>query len=146
MDELAQAYLYAGMHPGFAPAFAFLRRADLAELPVDRYEIDGEQVYAMVSRLSTRGREGTELEAHRRYIDMHYLIAGREELGWKSTPTCTDRRGEFNEDNDVEMFGDAPDTWFALNPGQLAIFYPADAHIPLVGAGELHKVVVKVAV
>jgi biofilm protein TabA len=145
LDELAQADLYTTLNPGFAAAVAFVRRAAQAAQPGGRYEIDGGQVYATHTRPSTRGGGGAKLEAHRRYIDIHYLIAGCEEIGWSHTPACTGREGEYDPDRDLEFFADGPDTWVTVHPGQAAIFYPADAHIPLVGTGELHKVILKVA-
>ena len=41
---------------------------------------------------------------------------------------------------------DEPDAWLATKSGAFAIFFPEDAHMPLISAGQLHKVVVKVAV
>ncbi len=145
LDQLGQAKLYANLNRGFGQAFEFLRQPKLAELPLGRHEIDGERVYATISRQAGRVRAEAKLEAHRQYIDIHYLLAGSEELGWRSTPTCQVNETDFDPERDFELFQDAPCTWFSVVPGQFLIFYPADAHIPLVGSGELHKVVIKVA-
>jgi YhcH/YjgK/YiaL family protein len=52
---------------------------------------------------------------------------------------------EYNDDKDVQRFSDEPDTILKLKAGQYAIFFPEDAHMPLLGSGEIHKVVIKVA-
>ena len=44
------------------------------------------------------------------------------------------------------LFTDQPTAWTAVGPGEFAIFFPEDAHLPLISDGELHKVVVKVQV
>lgn len=145
LDQLERSDLYEGLNSGFAAAFKFLQRSDLRDLPPGRHEIDGERVYATISRQDGRRREEAKLEMHRKYIDLHYLIAGGEEMGWRSALTCFDSEDAFNDERDFQLFCDAPSTWFTVNPEQFVIFYPADAHIPLVGPGELHKAVIKVA-
>jgi biofilm protein TabA len=41
----------------------FLSRPDLRELPVGKHDIDGERIYAMISKDPGRGKEGALLEA-----------------------------------------------------------------------------------
>jgi len=67
-------------------------------------------------------------------------------MGWKSRPLCETPDGDYDADKDVEFFADRPDAWTAVGAGAFAIFFPEDAHAPLVGTGELHKIVVKIAV
>ncbi len=146
LDSLDQSDLYAPLHPLFAKAFAFLRDTDLAALPLGRQEIDGEAVFAIVARDPGRSRQDAPLEAHRKYIDIQVVLAGTDEMGWKSRSRCTSPGAAYDAEADIEFFRDPPDAWAAVGAGQFAIFFPADAHAPLVGEGEIHKVVVKVAV
>lgn len=81
LDKLINAERYCILHPGLEEAFKFLRRADLADLPDARYEIDGERVYATIFDGLGKGRKAVKLEAHRKYIDIHYAIAGFDEIG-----------------------------------------------------------------
>jgi YhcH/YjgK/YiaL family protein len=53
--------------------------------------------------------------------------------------------GTYDPGRDIEFFTDRPDVWIPVKPGQFVVFFPEDAHAPLVGAGEIHKIVVKVA-
>ena len=46
LDVLQHSGRYASLHPGFGPAFEFLRRTDLASLPSGRHPIDGERLSA----------------------------------------------------------------------------------------------------
>jgi YhcH/YjgK/YiaL family protein len=145
LDRLAQAERYASLHPGFAQAFAFLRRADLRQLPLVKHEIDGARVYAMISRMPGRAREQAQLETHRNYIDIQLVLEGVDQMGWKALADCRQSAGPYDAVKDFELFADAPDAWIDVGPGAFTIFYPDDAHAPLVGQGELYKVVVKVA-
>lgn len=146
MDVLENAQRYVALNNGFAEAFAFLSRPDLRELPVATYEIDGDRVYAMVSKDPGRRKEDALLETHEKYIDIQLVLAGTDTMGWKPRSLCKEPTGEYNDKKDVQLFRDEPDGWLPTRGGAFVIFFPEDAHMPLISAGQLHKVVVKVAV
>ncbi|MBU0681640.1 MAG: YhcH/YjgK/YiaL family protein [Proteobacteria bacterium] len=145
-DVLANAERYIGLHPGFATAFAFLRRPDLAELPVGTYELDGKRVFAMVATEAGRPRQGAQLEAHEKYIDIQLVLAGLDEMGWRSLLDCRLPAGPYDATDDIRFFADPPAAWIATHPGAFAIFFPEDGHMPLISEGQIRKVVVKIAV
>lgn len=146
LDRLDQAGRYAAMGALFARAFGFLKQTDLAALPLGRHEIDRDNIYVIVARDRGRTREQAKLEAHRRYADIQVVLAGTDEMGWKSRPLCTKPDSGYDRDKDIEFFADEPDAWVAVGPGSFVVFFPDDAHAPLVGNGEIRKVIVKVAV
>lgn len=143
-DVLDNAHRYQNLNQRFAKAIEFLRRSDLKNLPEGKYEIDGEHIYAIVSKGPGRKKENAQLEIHMRYIDIQFVLAGTDEMGWKSRSRCKEAAGEYDQKNDVQCFKDEPDTWFSTGFGAFAIFFPEDAHMPLISPGMLHKVVVKV--
>jgi YhcH/YjgK/YiaL family protein len=146
LDRLDRAPRYAGLHPGFDEALGFLRRADLRELPLGKHPIDAKRVYATIARSQARRREEAYLESHRRYIDIHLVLDGVDEMGWKGIGDCRRLLKAYDAEEDCELFLDPPDAWIAVARDSFAVFFPEDAHAPLVGVGELLKVVVKIAV
>lgn len=146
LDHLEHAERYVGLHPAFGQAFEFLRQGNLAELPPGRHEVDGDRLYAMVIQGPGKGQEEARLEVHRRYIDIQFSVCGADLIGWKPTGRCSAPEENFDADKDLGFHPDAPDAWIAVNPGAFAVFYPEDAHAPMAATGELHKVVMKVAV
>ena len=146
INQLQHAERYFKMHPEFEKAFTFLRRDDLAELPAERYEIDGDRLFCMISKGPGRSRAEAKLEAHRKYIDIQYVIAGTDEMGWKPTADCKVIDTNYDADKDIMFFKDQPDSWTPVPAGSFVIFFPQDAHAPLVSKGEIHKAVLKVAV
>ena len=146
LDILGNAHCYLALNKGFAKAIEFLLRPDLKDLPVDKYEIDAERVYAIVSRSPGRKKEEAQLEAHEKYIDIQLVLAGTDDMGWKPKSLCKQPAGEYDQKTDVQFFMDEPDAWLSTESGAFAIFFPEDAHMPLISSGQLHKVVVKVAV
>jgi biofilm protein TabA len=146
LDRLENCQRYAGLHPGFEEAFAFLRRSGLANLELTRQAIDGDRVYCLLSRSQGRAREQAPLEVHRKYIDIQYVISGDEEMGCKPLAQCRQQKEAYHSEKDVGFFQDSPDRWLKVPAGSFVIFFPQDAHAPLVGSGVIHKAVVKVMV
>ncbi|HOY10418.1 MAG TPA: YhcH/YjgK/YiaL family protein [Candidatus Omnitrophota bacterium] len=145
LDILTNARRYRGISEGFTNAFEFLSRPDLKELPAGKYDIDGARVYATVSKGPGRRKEDSLLEAHEKYIDIQLVLAGTDNMGWKPKSLCQQPAGEYDHKSDVRFFKDEPDAWLSTASGAFAIFFPEDAHMPQISAGQLHKVVVKVA-
>lgn len=145
LDVLDKANLYLTLNKGFATAIEFLLRPDLKELPVGKYDIDGERVYAMVSRDFGRKKEDALLETHEKYIDIQLVLEGTDDMGWKSKSSCKKPTGAYDPEEDIQYFADEPDSWIATKCGAFVIFFPEDAHMPLISSGQLHKVVVKIA-
>ncbi len=145
LDTLGNAAKYAGLKTGFSEAFGFLDQPGLANLPDGKYEIAGGRVTATISHDNARAVSDGKLEGHRKYIDIQYVIDGEESMGWKAREGLVNSM-EYDAERDLEFFEGEPDSIVRVPPGSFTVFLPTDAHLPLVGTGTIHKVVVKVAV
>ncbi|MBS4099015.1 MAG: YhcH/YjgK/YiaL family protein [Sulfuricella sp.] len=145
-DTLANADRYAALHPLFPRAFEFLRGTDLQALAPGRFAVEGEAIRAIVERVAGRRRDAAKLECHRRYIDIQMVLAGSDEMGWRALGECRKPLADYLAEKDIQFFSDPPASWIATPPGAFCIFFPEDAHAPLVGSGEIHKVILKIAV
>lgn len=145
-DRLDNAWMYCGLHPAFARAFEFLRRADLPQLAEGRHDLDGDRLYVLIATAPGRGHEGAKLEAHRRYLDIQYVIRGADEIGLKPTAECGEVELAYDDSRDVALFRDRPTNWLTVPSGSFTIFWPDDGHAPLGSANETLKAVCKVAV
>ena len=146
LDTLARSDRYLALHPLFARAFDFLRNADLLALAPGKHAIDGERLFAIVEACPGRSRADAKLESHRRYIDIQLVLDGVDEMGWRPTAGCVDPATDYDAARDIRFYDDAPASWIATPPGAFCLFFPDDAHAPLVGDGMIRKVVVKIAV
>ena len=145
IDTLDNAEKYFDMHPNFQKAFEFLRQENLAEMAPGRYELLGDSLFCMIAKDTARTRDAAVLEAHKKYIDIQYVIAGEETFGWKPFGECSEIDKPYDDGKDIMFFKDEPKTWTTASAGSFVIFFPAeDAHAPLVGKGVIHKVVCKV--
>ncbi|MDH2917929.1 MAG: YhcH/YjgK/YiaL family protein [Sideroxydans sp.] len=137
---------YLTLHPLFPAAYAYLRDTDLNALAPGVHQIIDQQLFVIVEHANGRTRAEAKLEAHRRYIDIQLVLAGLDEMGWQALSDCNQPIDEHNLERDIRFFDDAPATWIAVPPAHFCIFFPDDAHAPLVGSGAIRKVIMKVAV
>jgi biofilm protein TabA len=145
-DLLGNIRHYEALNMGFIRAIEFLETTDLNRLAIGKYEIDGDLIYAMVSKDKGRKKENAQLEVHERYIDIQLVLSGTDNMGWKPLKNCIRPVSGFDRDEDIGFFYDEPDVLIPVGPGYFVIFFPEDGHMPLIGDGELHKVVIKIAV
>lgn len=145
LDTLQNAARYAGLKVGCSEAFGFLDQPGLQDLPDGKYEIAGNRVYAIVERKQGRKISDGKLEGHRRYLDIQYVVSGEESMGWRPAAGLASA-ASYDQERDLEFFEGEPESLVRVPAGSFAVFLPTDAHLPLIGDGPIHKVVVKVAI
>lgn len=134
------------LHPLFARVFEFIRVTDFSALAPGRHNIIGDDLFVIVEQAPGRRRESAKLECHQRYIDIQLVLSGVDEMGWKALADCHTPCDEYSAERDIRFFEDQPATWIATPPGHFCIFFPEDAHAPLVADGEIRKIIFKIAV
>lgn len=125
-------------------AFAFLQDAIKTDPEPGEYEIDSRDVYAIVADCVAKEPEDVRLEAHKEYIDIQFSLRGEDRIGWAPLNKCTNVDYVYDSENDVALYTDTPQDWFALKADRFCVLFPQDAHAPLAGAGPSKKIVVKV--
>ena len=149
LDTLAQGPAYSSLNPRFARAFEFLRSVR-PETPVGRHEIAGEEIYALVQQHSTKPVTEKKLEVHRRYIDIQFMVRGREIIAWTPLAGLGEPSMVFDPKLDAALYPYPPHAVpVGIVPGQFMILFPEDAHAPSCcwdAPAEVLKVVVKVQV
>ncbi|MFV5697346.1 YhcH/YjgK/YiaL family protein [Flavobacterium sp. ZT3R17] len=148
IDTLENASKYFSIHPCFKEAFEFIKNHNNFEKTEDGTVGDFENVKAFVATFQGVSRETalSKFECHDKNIDIQYCIKGKETFGWKSRQKCVLPNGDYNSEKDVRFFNDAPDFFFELAKDQFAIFFPEDVHVPMIGAGEIKKLVLKIKI
>jgi biofilm protein TabA len=148
-DTLAQSHRYIGLSPRFAAAFEFLRQLS-ARQPDGRYDLDGDNCFALVQTYTTRPLAEAKFEAHRQYIDIQFIQTGRENILWSPLAALSQVTEPYVAERDIAFFANPPQ-WTPINlgAGQFAIFFPEDGHAPGIESNapsEVRKVVIKVRV
>ncbi len=86
-------------------------------------------------------------EAHRNYLDIQYIVKGKEVVGWADLADCKPE-GEFNETKDVGKYSGEFE-YITIPEGICYVVFPEDAHMPschLDVPNDFVKVVVKLKV
>jgi YhcH/YjgK/YiaL family protein len=144
----------------FAEAFEYLRHCftkgtaehagllALTEGETRRVEL-GNGVHAMESAYRSRGREDCFFESHRRYIDVQALVEGEESIEVASIERLRVSL-DYVPDKDLVKYADFDfASRLRLVPGEVAILFPPDGHMPCLRIAEsvlVRKTVVKVPV
>ncbi|MHC4602158.1 MAG: NanQ anomerase/TabA/YiaL family protein [Planctomycetota bacterium] len=149
VDKLENAHLYAGLSDKINIAFGILKDKKLFLKKDGRYEIDGDNLYYIVQRYETRPADQCKLEAHKKYIDIQFVAAGEEILGYTPLENLEISQ-PYNEEKDIVLYkvSDKLST-VNLGPGMFCILFPQDAHMPgrqLNDPSNVLKVVVKVKI
>lgn len=145
IDKLENGTYYYGIGTKIQKALEYLRNTNLAELEPGKYQIENDDIYAMVSEYDTKSMEGALWEAHKSYIDVQYIIKGSERMGYTNVENLKTTI-EYDAAKDV-LFGIANGDFVTVQEGMFVIFTPQDGHMPSISSKnseKVKKVVVKV--
>lgn len=148
IDTIQNSSRYFSVHPLIAKAFEYIQKTDLNTIEPGKYEIDGDNLKAIFSNKKgmTAEESTAKFECHNKHIDIQLCINGNEQIGWKPREKCITEKGGYNAEKDVQFYSDTPYMFFQLTDGQFAIFFPEDVHAPMIGEGEIKKLVIKVKI
>ena len=148
VDVLEFASQYAKNRIYWEKAFAYLRETDLDNVAPGKYLLDEDNVYVSVAENKTKPLEDTKWEAHQRYIDIQYVMRGKEKMG-VAPVSSAQMTTPFNAADDVGFYAvtEADSQYYIAEPGVFFIFFPKDAHRPCImveGIDENKKLVIKI--
>ena len=133
-------------NPVWKEAFDWLRTLRPTARPGTQLLRD-KAMYGLIQDCETLPREQCPFENHRHYLDIQYCIAGGEIIECDLVSRL-EPASEYDAANDIRFYRPANgQTTLHLLPGDFAVFYPSDAHRPLVTDGmspRVLKAVVKV--
>jgi biofilm protein TabA len=135
--------------PVLQKAIEYIRSTDLVQLDSGTYEIDGEDLFAVVQDVSTVVKSERRAECHSKYMDIQYLISGDEEIiGFARESSQNVIVENQLETKDYALYEEIKGEMdLVLYPGMFAVFFPSDLHRPGCsrnGGTHIKKVVVKV--
>jgi YhcH/YjgK/YiaL family protein len=119
------------------------------KLEPKRYDIDGDNLYATISEYNTKNEETTKFEAHRKYIDIQYVIKGKEIMNLTPRALVKDVVTPYDSAKDIEFMNVEKMVNHTATPAIFFIFFPTDAHRPGIKDGvnaPVRKIVIKVKV
>lgn len=146
VDSIDRLEKYASFFPSLKLVAGYIQSLDLSNFEEKKVEIDGKNIFVMHTLGKGKQANDALLEAHNTYADVQVCLGKGETFGFRDRATCSSMRGQFDEAKDIVFYDDKPTTYLTLANKEFVLFMPEDAHAPLIGEGEMPKLIFKVKV
>lgn len=147
-DTIKNRDVYTLLSPRIKTALEYLGTTDFSGMEPGRYNIDGDNIFALIQKYQTIPKEEAKWECHNIYIDIQYIVEGAEQIGFGNTDEM-EVITEYDPVNDIAfLIGEGG--YATFSEGCYGIFFPHDAHQPRVTPGkvpgQVKKVLIKIKV
>lgn len=126
----------------------FIKKQKEENLPEGRYDLEN-GIFALVQKYNTKPLEGAQMESHKKYCDLQYIVEGTEKIYWASLRKLTvedDRTPEA----DIIFYKSGPEQGYTfLESGMFGFYAPEDGHMPCIAVTDPQpatKIVFKIPV
>ena len=144
LTTFTELHDYTKINPLFSLAADWLQYTDLTQLAIGEHEIKDRELFAIKATMMGRKPNQAKLEAHKKYIDIQVCIQGTDNIAWRPTIECPNISDAYKAENDIMFFSDKATHSIKIHNDKIALFFPNDAHAPLIADEELTKIVIKV--
>lgn len=149
VDDISKIERYERIYPLLGKAVPFMKKAWKESLEPGIYEIEGNQIYAVIQQYETQPADCLVWEYHEKYLDIQLVLDGEEEICWTPRKELIDQSA-YDEENDcVTADGCHSCSRIIMKASQFAVFEPDDAHKPKCmyrGPGTVKKMVAKILI
>ncbi len=113
-------------------------------------EYISKEIFVLKQTYFTKTREDAFFESHKKYIDIQYIVQGEEFIDVCTLNNLTIKE-PYSEQNDFIKYAANHKEYSSLliKKGELAIFFPQDAHQPCIlnqASSQVYKAVIKIPV
>lgn len=145
--DISSASRFKTLSPALAAAIDWLQSNASTTFEKGSFTIgDGSPVTVKCEEPHLRAPETAQLEAHRKFIDIHVPLKSSETIGWAPVDGLKYPHGPYDESADICFYGDSATSMLRVRTGQMAVFFPEDAHAPNIGVGTHKKLCIKIPV
>lgn len=146
IDNIKNAKKYYNLSPLIKKAFEYLEKNNLKNINCGKYEIEGDDIFMNIQEYQTKQIQDTKAEAHKKYIDIQFMITGSETMGYAN---IDNNLGLISQDEDNDVYFYKSDLQFTtLSENDFVIFMPQDIHMPCLDVNnekqKVKKVIVKI--
>jgi len=103
VDKIENASLYNSISSQIAKALKILGSKEIGGAAEGRHEVEGSKLFYLVQRYSTKPRNQGQMEVHKKYIDIQFVLDGQESIFVENLSACK-LASEYNENNDAAMY------------------------------------------
>jgi uncharacterized protein, YhcH/YjgK/YiaL family len=126
---------------------SFIKRVGLEGLKDGKYPLDGDSLFGLVQSYLTREKDTCKMEAHKKYIDLQYIVDGSEMMYCDFTDALTEFE-PFKDESDIGFYESKEEkVSILLEKGMFVFLLPSDAHMPCCSVhkkSQVKKIVFKI--
>ncbi len=149
IDSLDNAKQYFVLGENIKKGFEFLLNPDLLTMAEGKHIIEGENIFANIQTLTTKPKQEAKWEVHRKYIDIQYVIKGKEKMGYGILSDFNKTVIPYDNTKDIAFLDGNNYNFADIQEGNFVIFYPNDVHAPMLAVDNcetIKKVIVKIKI
>lgn len=146
LANLSDSARYENLHPALPRLFDYVKTHNLLTAPAGRLTLDGDALFINVVDPTLMIKDAQKLEAHRRYIDVHFPLSAPEIIGVRHLSTLGEPDAPFDEEGDAALYTAPATNYLVVEPGDFLLVFPEDAHAPIIGSGKIRKLIAKVLI
>ncbi|RCX19359.1 YhcH/YjgK/YiaL family protein [Anaerobacterium chartisolvens] len=124
IDYFKNHQLYENNLKLLKEAFSFIK--EVQDKPAGRY-VKGDML-AMVQTGTTRSAQEVKLEAHKKHIDVQYVVSGEEVMEWENVSNLQTEI-PYDPEKDIVFF-EGSGVQIPIKEGMFYLVFPQDAHKP----------------
>ncbi|MGI5962875.1 MAG: YhcH/YjgK/YiaL family protein [Lawsonibacter sp.] len=124
---------FTWLEPQVRKCFSYAQNHDLITYEKGRHPIEGDDLFVNIVEYETTTPENRFWEAHRKYLDLHLMLQGPEQIDVNFIQNM-EQKSFVEEDDFLPLEGTAI-SQVILNAGDFLLCYPADAHRTAVQVG-----------
>lgn len=145
--NISQEKTYAFLPKGLRECFEYAKSHGMIGFEKGSHPIDGENFFVNIVEYETTAPENRFWEAHRKYLDVHLMLDGQEQIDLNFIENMAQK--EFVDQDDFLPLEGEPNSHVILRPGDFLICYPEDGHrtaVAVKGTEKIKKAIFKVRI
>ncbi|NQT59773.1 MAG: YhcH/YjgK/YiaL family protein [Bacteroidetes bacterium] len=130
IDTINNISQYTELHPDLPKVLTQMAAIDPLTADAGRYNIPESEAFFMIQKYETKDVSKGLWEAHRKFIDVQYVVSGIELIGYKEI-SALQETVKYSEKSDAAFLQGDGD-FLLMGEGMCMILYPQDAHMPCI--------------
>ncbi|MDO4488196.1 MAG: YhcH/YjgK/YiaL family protein [Eubacteriales bacterium] len=128
---LSEISRFEGLTPNLKAAIDAIKTMKDEPFTAGRHDVDGDKAFVNCFEYDTKAVEDAQFEAHRKYIDVMYVYEGEEYIGYTPLEYCKNITKEYDDAAECLLAKLEPGmTKIHMQPGDICLLFPEDAHAP----------------
>lgn len=147
IDKLDNMSLYKNIPNCVLDFVESILNTNVQNLKLGRYELN-DKIYANIETYSTKGVIEGNFEAHKKYIDIQFVLSGKERIYVTEVNEKLNVKAPYSEEKDIVFYSNPinDNMNVVLNGVNFVMLFPHEAHAPQISIDNDTNTVLKVVV